>query len=67
MPEFLPTLVPGCHGPAVLRSAVLAAVLLVGSPIPGLARGEDETGESSPAAATGSGSAIPRACRTVAT
>ena len=38
----------------MFRSAVLAAVLLIGSPIPGLARGEDETGESSPAAAAGS-------------
>ena len=51
MSEFLLTLVPGCHGLAMFRSAVLAAVLLIGSPIPGLARGEDETGESSPAAA----------------
>ncbi len=38
----------------MFRSAVLASVLLVGSPIPGLAQGEDQPGESSPAVAEGS-------------
>jgi len=52
--EFLLTFVPDCRGLGMFRSAVLASVLLVGSPIPGLAQGEDQPGESSPAVAEGS-------------
>jgi len=44
----------------MFRSAVLASVLLVGSPIPGLAQGEDQPGGSSPAAAEGSDEAETR-------
>ena len=60
MSEFQLTFVPGCRGLGLFRSALLASMLLVGSPISGLAQGEDQPGGSSPAAAEGSDEAETR-------